>query len=69
MRVRVYEIEHQGDLSHAVDALRQAGARNVQALATDFEGSESAVLSFDAPEGTDPRDLLAKAEEEGDLIL
>jgi hypothetical protein len=48
--IRVYEIEHDGDLENAERWIRQAGATSVTVRATDFENSESAVFEVQVPE-------------------
>lgn len=44
VKLPVHEIEHEGDLEHATEAFRAAGAKSVKVLATDFEGAEAALF-------------------------
>jgi hypothetical protein len=62
-RLQVYEVEHYGDVSHAIGALRRVGITVVEAGQVNEE-SESVVLLLDAPVATaaELRALLDRAE-------
>jgi hypothetical protein len=49
-RIRVYEIEHDGDLDNAVSDLSLCGAANIEVIECDFDGEESALLRFEIEE-------------------
>jgi hypothetical protein len=62
-RIRLYEVEHYGDVSANIGALRRVGITTVEAGEVN-EDSESVVLLVDAPVGTMPEllTLLDRAE-------
>ncbi len=43
-RIRVYEIEHDGDVDNATVRIRAAGATSVKMVQADFDCSESALF-------------------------
>lgn len=63
-RLRIYEIEHQGDESHALEALHQAGATNITVESRD-EWEESMVVGFHLGQYTDKQAFRAQLEERG----
>jgi len=65
MTIRIYEIEHGGDQSHAISELQRVGCTDIKVLACDYEGEESMVVQFTAPEGMTKQQL----EEETELCL
>ena len=71
-KVRVYEIEHNGDLDHAVESLgdiaQSVGGRVTGTFETDFDHEESAVIGFEVPEGK-WREFMAAVRTSDDLCL
>lgn len=63
MKFYIYEIEHPGDVQHAVDELRRYGATNVQVLHEDFEAEEM-IVSIDAT-----KEVWDKIETDADICL
>lgn len=60
----LYEIEHEGDEQHALEALHKAGATNIRVRGRDYEGAEAIAVSFDIP-AVDVGDLKAKLDAAG----
>jgi len=58
--IRLYEIEHEGDLEASIDDLRAAGCREIAVVATDFE-NETAVVSAVIPAHLTSRRELQRA--------
>lgn len=50
LKIRVYEIEHDGDLDNACEELHQYGATSIKVIETDFEGGECALIEIQVPE-------------------
>jgi len=62
-RIRVYEIEHDGDLDNAVYEIGKCGASQVEVVSSDFD-SEDAVISFVATD-----EVYDKVKNEADICL
>lgn len=62
-RLRVYEIEHDGDLQNAVHEISQCGASQVEVVSSNFD-SEDAVISFVATD-----EVYDKVKNEADICL
>lgn len=50
-RFRVYEIEHGGDESAALELLAKAGCKNIKVLGRDYEGAEAIGVECELPAG------------------
>lgn len=62
-KLRVYEIEHDGDLQNAVHEIGQCGASQVEVVSSNFD-SENAVISFVATD-----EVYDKVKKEADICL
>jgi hypothetical protein len=62
-RIRVYEIEHDGDLQNAVYEIRRCGASQIEVVSSDFD-SEDAIISFVATD-----EVYDKVKNEADICL
>jgi hypothetical protein len=62
-RLRVYEIEHDGDLDFAVSEIVKCGATQVSVVSSDFD-SEDAVISFVATD-----EVYDKVKNDADICL
>lgn len=49
-RFRIYEIEHQGDESHALSQLTKAGCTNIRVIGRDFDEDESILVECRVPD-------------------
>ncbi len=62
-KIRVYEVEHDGDTDNYVDRIYKMGGKNIQCMEFD-EDEESAVMKFDHSI-TDPTEIRKKLDAAG----
>lgn len=60
-RFAVYEIEHGGDESAALEALAKGGCKNLKVVSRDYEGAESMVVECELPADVANRAELERA--------